>query len=222
MSKIIVYTCLLGNTDRLQEPVEHFSDVEFVCFTDNKKLTDTKNWKMSLVPATDTPTRVARNMKWSAEELFPGRTTLWMDASFKLLTNPLIIEREYPGDFYRFKHPDRNRITDEAEEIVKRGKAKRETIDRQLAAYKSIGFDDDNNKQEVLSCNGVLLRRPTPMNTAINRAMRAQFEAFTLRDQMALDFCAWTFGAKLHFWPGHHRNNPHFTYVHFNRPTNDF
>jgi hypothetical protein len=222
MSKIIVYTCLFGNTDKLQEPVGHFYDTDFVCFTDNKKLQHTKNWIMSYLPATNQPTRRSRNMKWSAEELFPGQTTLWMDASFKLMTDPQTIEQSFREDFYRFKHPDRSRITDEAEEIVKRGKAERETIDRQLLEYKLHDFDCDNSKQQVLSCNGVLLRRPTEMNARLNAMMREQFLKFTLRDQMALDYCAYRLGAQLHFWPGHHRNNPHFTYVHFNRPTNDF
>lgn len=222
MSKIIVYTCLFGHTDVLQEPAAYFHDTEFVCFTDNKRVRASSNWKLSRLPETSEPTRLARKMKWSAEELFPGQTTLWMDASFKLMTNPAIIERDFREDFYRFKHPDRKRITDEAEEIVKRGKAKREAIDRQLAAYKSVGFDHDNAKQEVLSCNGVILRRPTDENSRLNGMMREQLETFTLRDQMALDYCAYRLGARLYFWPGTHRNNPHFTYVHFNRPTNDF
>lgn len=222
MSKIIVYTCLFGNTDVLQEPVAYFHDTEFVCFTDNKKVRASSNWKLSHLPETSQPTRTSRNMKWSAELLFPGKTTLWMDASFKLLANPNTIERDYVADFYRFKHPDRNRITDEAEEIVKRGKAKRETIDRQLAAYKSVGFDTAEKPMKVLSCNGVILRRPTPMNEHINRLMRQQFEQFTLRDQMALDYVLQTLNAPAQFWPGTHRKNPHFNYVHFNRSTNDF
>lgn len=173
------------------------------------------------MPKQVAPTRAARLMKARSHVTHPDMDwSLWIDANFTLQVDPHSLKHH--GDFVNFVHRDRQRITDEAREIVRLGKAKADAIARQLATYNNGGFDTNENPMRELSCNGVILRRHTPEVIALNEAWAREIEAHTLRDQMSLDYCAWKQRLALSRWPGTHNNNPYFLHTHFKRPTNDF
>jgi hypothetical protein len=159
-------------------------------------------------------------MKARSHRTVDSEWSLWIDANFTLLIDPESLRQH--GEFVNFSHADRTRITDEAEEIIRIGKAKEGATRAQLAAYKSQGFDTDENPQRQLSCNGVVLRRHTEAVKAVNEAWAAEMERHTLRDQMSLDFVCWKHGMQLSKWPGTHRDNPYFRFKHFKRPVNDY
>lgn len=215
---MIIYTCVFGYTDELQEP-EFCSGHEFVCFTDQP--ITSKRWNVVKLPTQDKPTRAARMLKALPHRLFPDAThTLWMDANFTLMANPSALIAH--GDYVTFRHPERKRISDEWREIARLGKARKEDLQRQLVAYHADGFDTDSNPMQELTCAGVILRRHTPKVIETCELLAKQLQEYTLRDQMATDYCAWKTGLKLSRWPGIHRDNPYFKFKHFTRPTNDF
>jgi hypothetical protein len=215
---VIVYTCVFGHTDPLHEPVVTGS-ARFVCFTDQP--IKSRRWEIVRVDPQNAPTRASRMMKARSHAAFPdAEWTLWMDANFSMEVDPESLKPH--GEFVRFIHRDRARITDEAQEIVRLGKAKPDAIARQLAEYRAAGFDTDANPMHELSCNGVILRRHTPEVVALNEAWAAEISRHTLRDQMSLDYCAWRQGYTLAAWPGNHKVNPYFRITTYKRPTNDF
>lgn len=215
---MIVYSCVFGNTDPLHEP-EVTGNARFICFTDQPITSSV--WEMINVPTQEAPTRTARMAKALSHHLFPREEwVLWMDANFTLQADPESLIHH--GEFVNFVHADRRRITDEAVEIVKLGKAKERCIKRQLATYHGDGFDTAENLQQQLSCNGVILRRHTDDVKALNDSWAGELAYHTLRDQMSLDYTAWRHGLTLSKWPGSHRDNPYFRHKHYKRPTNDF
>lgn len=215
---ITVYTTVFGYTDPLHEPVRRWPGVRFVCFADQP--VRARIWEVVRVPKVEAPTRMSRMMKALSHKYTDTEWALWIDANFTLLVDPRTLLKH--GDFVTFRHRDRTRITDEAKEIIRLGKALPDKIEQQLSAYKADGFDTDENPMRELSCNGVILRRHTPEVIALNEALAHELSTHTLRDQMSLDYCAWKQGFTLKRWPGVHSSNPYFKYRSFRRPTNDF
>jgi len=215
---MIVYTTVFGRTDPLHEPKVRGS-ARFVCFTDQP--IESANWEMVRLPKQDAPTRASRLTKALSHIQFPEvEWTLWMDANFTLLVDPEDLKQH--GEFVNFVHSERERITDEAREIIRLGKAKPDTTRRQLAAYHAEGFDTDATPMTVLSCDGVILRRHTDAVRAVNEAWAQELRTHTLRDQMSLDYVCWKQGYTVNRWPGSHRSNPYFHFTHYKRPVNDY
>lgn len=216
-SYLTVYTCVFGNTDPLHEPLET-GGARFICFTDQPIKSD--KWEIVKTKYQSTPTRAARLMKAMSHRSVASEWALWLDANFTLMVNPYSLLEH--GEFVRFIHRDRKRISEEANEIIKLGKAKKATIQTQLATYQSDGFDTQDNKQKELSCNSAVLRRHTPAIIELNEFWAKQLSTFSLRDQMSLDYCAWKLKVPMQAWPGNHADNPYFKYTHYKRPVNDF
>ena len=214
---LTVYTCIFGNTDPIHDPTCE-KNVRYVCFTDQNIKSD--YWEIVKMSKQQFPTRSARMMKTLSHKHIDTEYSLWVDANFTVLECPT--KHIGKDDFVRFVHKDRKRISDEANEIVKLGKAKKEQIKRQLAFYQMQGFDTEQNKQKELSCNSVILRKHTPEIIELNEMWARQIQSHTLRDQMSLDYCAWKLNVKLSAWPGTHDNNPYFLHTHYKRPVNDY
>ena len=217
MSDLTVFTTVFGRTDPLHEPRVK-GNSRFVCFTDQP--IRSKNWEIVRVPTKEAPTRASRLMKALSHKSVDTEWSLWMDANFTLLVDPDSLKRF--GVFVNFVHADRTRITQEAKEIIRLGKAKEDATLRQLAAYHAEGFDTDENPMSVLSCDGVILRRHTEAVKAVNEAWAREISRHTLRDQMSLDYVCWKQGFSLSKWPGTHCKNSLFKHTHYKRPVNDY
>src|SRR5690606_23802145 len=165
MSDLTVFTTVFGRTDPLHEPRVK-GNARFVCFTDQP--IRLKKWEIVRDPVKDAPTRASRLMKALSHKTVDTEWSLWMDANFTLLADPESLKQH--GEFVNFVHPDRTRITEEAKEIIRLGKAREDATLRQLAAYRAEGFDTDESPMPVLSCDGVILRRHTEAVKAVNEA----------------------------------------------------
>jgi hypothetical protein len=214
---LVVYTAIFGRTDPLHEP-ECETRARLIAFTDQP--IQSGRWEIIQVPPVERPCRLARLAKAMSHELIPAEWSLWMDAAFTLLVDPLDL-LDGAGDFTTFRHADRSRISDEAEAILRHRKAPEDLVMTQLQAYRADGFDTEDNPQRELSCNGVILRRHTPAVAALNAFWADQINTFSLRDQMSLDYSAWRCELPLSRWPGTHRDNPYFRFKHYRRPVND-
>lgn len=214
---LTVFTTVFGRTDPLHEPMVT-GNARFVCFTDQP--IRSKHWELVRMPRQHAPTRASRMMKALSHQTVDTEWSLWIDANFTLLADTETL-KPY-GEFVNFVHPDRTRITDEAAAIIRLAKAKPDAIARQLAVYNADGFDTDATPMQVLSCDGVILRRHTAAVKAVNEAWAAELDRHTLRDQMSLDYVCWKRTLALSKWPGTHRDNPYFKFTHYKRPTNDY
>lgn len=216
---MIVYTALFGKTDPLHEPAVQ-TDCRFVCFTDQD--IKSERWEIVRVRSSAGPTRTARMLKALPQRMFPQEDAwLWIDCCFTLKADPVAICRTAAHDIITFRHQYWNRITDEAQAIVRLRKAKPAAVYAQLAAYNADGFDTPENPQQSLSCNGVVFRRNTDQICKLNQLWANQLK-HTLRDQMCLDYCAWKLGVSVGRWPGFDTDNPIARYNHYRMPVNDY
>jgi hypothetical protein len=218
---LIVYTCVLGDTDPLQEPLRP-GRTRFVCFTDQP--IRSKVWEIVKLPKQDAPKRACRAYKQPSHLIFPeADATLWVDAQLQLLADPMDLLAQYPAEFCGMRHHKRHRIKDEAEAIIRAGKAKPEAIRAQLADYQADGWDTDASPQRAITNGGLMLRRHTGTVRRFNELWHAEVQSRTLRDQMSLDYCADKAGMRIHYFPGDMTRNPIARRVHYPaKPTNDF
>lgn len=218
---LVVYTCVFGDTDPLRDPVRP-GRTRFVCFTDQPARS--RVWEVVQMPKQEAPKRACRAYKQPSHLIFPeADATLWIDAQIQLVADPLEIAKRYTGEFTGFRHHKRQRITNEAEAIIRAGKGKADAIHAQLAAYQADGWDTATNPQRVITNGGFMLRRHTDRVRRFNELWHHEVQTRTLRDQMSLDYCAAQAGLRIDYFPGtvnlsaygrrHHRAS---------KPTNDF
>ena len=211
----VVYTTVFGNTDPLHEP-QCKTNARFICFTDQD--IKSKHWEIVKVSPTDKPATESRRYKCLPHLLFGDEITIWVDACLDCFFKPDDLIKKYQGIITNFNHPDRTRITQEAEAIIKAKKAPEADIRKQLVCYQSEGFDTEANPMKSLSNNGFILRRNCK---ELNELWWSEVKKHTRRDQMSLDYCAWKLGVTIDRFKGNIRKNPYVRYNHYNRPVND-
>lgn len=211
--KIVVVTALIGDSESPPPlgPIE--PNVRYVCVTDR----DVPGWER-LPPPDDSPRRAARRVKTSVCERFPSAdASIWVDASFTLTATPsgIVAAAKATGkQIVGMRHPDRNRIRDEADVIVKIGLAQELAVRQQLATYQSMGFDTDENPQKCLTTTGLLIRFHNFHVTKFNAAWWEEIDRFTPRDQLSIDFVAKKCGMEIGYLPGNYRDN---AFAHYDR-----
>ena len=163
-------------------------------------------------------------LKQRSHVTFPDAdATLWLDAAFELLVAPEDVLRLATHDVMGFRHPDRQRITQEAPAIVRAGKGRESDVMAQLAAYQADGWDTPENPQRYITNGGFLLRKHTDAVKRFNDIWHREVQTRCLRDQMSIDYCAHKVGVQIGHFGGHVRSNK-LAQIHFFRgkPTVDY
>lgn len=203
---LTVFTTVLGQTDQLRKPTVVNRDVRYVCFADQPFRI--RPYECVLV-GTQTARSTSRELKILANHPALGDPdiTLWHDASFQLLVDPLdLVGSLLDGtDMVAFRHPHRDRIEDEADAIARLGYADPLILLRQVAAYRAAGFID----QRAITSTGFCLRRMTPTIQAFNACWWQEVQTWCWRDQMSVDYALWKTGVRSAYIPGHYRDNPY-------------
>lgn len=213
--RIVVCTAWLGSADTLVSPCVRNPHVQHICMTDGTPVP--AGWLPHHVAKTDRPRWLARWAKTNLVWLPPHDVSIWMDASFELLVDPATIVRAAAGTMapiVGFVHPDRRRITEEAEAIIRCGQAPVAAVRHQIATYVGAGFDAAGNPQRVLTSTGLLVRWNSPDVQGFNAAWWHELETHTLRDQLSIDYCAWRRRVPIGHLPGHYRHNAFVRYDH--------
>lgn len=217
---LVVYSCIFGKTDPIRDPVRP-GHTKFIMFTDQPVKSDI--WQIVRVPTLDRPKRESRRYKQPSHLTFPEATaTLWIDAAFTLLVDPLEILESHQGEITGFKHHKRTRITQEAPAIVQAGKGKAGAIYAQLQAYQAQGWDIESNPQRFITNGGFLLRRHTDAVKKFNMLWNHEVQNRSLRDQMSIDYCAHMAGVEIDYFDGNVKQNKYAQIHHLKTPTNDF
>jgi hypothetical protein len=144
MQKFCVFTTLIGNYEELNEQqVALSSDIDFICFTDDKNLRS-ETWDVRVIDPI-LPLDYVRSAK--AVKICPHKylqnyeTSLYIDNSITLKVDPEIIFNDLnPTEFDMicFKHSFRDTLMDEYECVIKDGYDKPNIIFEQLNTYSII------------------------------------------------------------------------------------
>lgn len=207
---LVVYTALIGPGWKLHDPAVIEDGVRYVAFTDHDHRSSV--WEIVRVTTNGDPRIQSRLLKTKPWLLFPhADASLWLDSKFRLAIEP---RRWAEGwlhmwDFVALRHPDRDRIEDEAQAIAQLGKAPLAQVEAQVNRYRGKGWTD----QKAITSTGLCLRRHSKTVIDHGNLWWDEIREHGWRDQMSVDYCAWETGLRIGYFPGHYRDNP---YARFN------
>jgi hypothetical protein len=190
----VVYTCLFGHSEPFNDFVydRHGID-EFICFTDDPSL-KSDFWRIQLVGdrMLDAPRASKRINHLPHRFLSRFDESLYIDNTVRLrespssLFNRLLVPARSP--LVMFRHPGRQCVYAEAEEVIRLNYDEPARIRRQMRIYETKGYP----RERGLSTSGFLLRRHR--DPALAKVMENWFEQtllHSLRDQLSLDVVMW-------------------------------
>lgn len=190
-SKLIIYTVIIGGYDTLKEPEFIDNNCDYICFTDNHKLTS-NTWQIRLIKNTGLDnTRFQRMYKvLSHRFLSEYEYSIYIDGNVRIIGSFRdFIKKEWKGaPLLGLKHPSRDNIYDEAEACINFNKDDPEIIKNQIERYKNEGYKAIN----CLIASGILFRRH--MDKQLIKVMEDWWEEIrnnSRRDQLSFCYVCW-------------------------------
>ncbi|SEA44501.1 glycosyltransferase domain-containing protein [Alkalimonas amylolytica] len=220
-NKIVVYTAIAGDYDKLLAPELIEDGVDYVCFTDNPDLTSDLWQLRPFTPkeykfAQQDPVRLARRVKVLPHEHFPDyEYSIWMDANLTLRgsVKELINIGLETCHLATWQMPERVLCTyQQAEALIKGNYDAADVIREQMTKYRLLGFPEMNaelDQHGVMTC--VLVRKH--MEPELMRAMYdwwAEIALHSRRDQLSFHYIAWKNQLKYYLYDGNARDNRFF------------
>jgi hypothetical protein len=191
--KCVIYTSIVGDSDVLLDPDVIEDDVEFFCFTDNKKIKSSV-WQIIHVDFQyRDPRRLAKIFKVLPHKIFKSQKySIWIDGNVKIISpiTGLLNDKSFNNNgFAFFKHPSRNCAYDEAKVCLKWGRDHKELITKQMLQYKEEGFP----RECGLIWGGVIFREHHKVKNLME-AWWNEIERFSVRDQLSFNYCTYKLG----------------------------
>lgn len=198
MSRLAIYTVLTGEKEPIGNPVSRLQswdtdlDIDFICFTDNPKVTS-DHWECRIFDTNSLPPeKSSRRPKILPHKYLPEYSfSLYLDNICELKKLPSSTDLRdglVDGYCYKlFKHSTRTSIIEEALAITELGYDKAETLEHQLNAYSQ---EPALASPITLSTCTVLLRQHN--HAEIIKHSELWWDhvlCFSKRDQMSFDFC---------------------------------
>jgi hypothetical protein len=190
---LVVYTVLTGNYGaKLNNPFsDDWTGFERICFTDDVNI-ESAGW--TLVPLGGRcldPMRESRRPKLLPHRFLPDfEWSLYIDNTIRLKQNPSEFLKTLDtatSNYFCFRHPWRDCVYDEAEEVIRLGYDSQRRVREQMDRYRAAGHP----KKAGLTANGVLFRRHH--DPAVIQLGEMWFEhvlRYSWRDQLSFNFCA--------------------------------
>lgn len=191
-NKIVIYTAITWEKDKLLDPVVKVPNCDFVCFTTMPNL-KSKIWEIRKVP------KLYENQRQEAKiyKLLPHfflqeyEYSFWIDGRV-LIKSPNIVnfllKSLEASNIALLRHPERTSIFEEAEKCIEWGLDDPDKINKQIKDYKEKGYDD----QFPLVAGTVIARRHMQKDViASMEAWWVENVTHTLRDQLSFPYIAW-------------------------------
>lgn len=193
-SKKVVYTCIVGNYDRLLEPKYVNENFDYVCFTDNEHLSS-NIWDIRPLPSEcdELPQiKKQRLVKINPHIFLPEyNLSIWVDGNVTIKGDlNKLLDKVLTDDCFVYvpKHPQRDCIYRESEVVVKMRKDTIENVKPQIERYKEEGFP----KNYGLLQSNILIRKHNEYD-CIKLMEKWSDEVIkgSHRDQLSFNYAAW-------------------------------
>jgi hypothetical protein len=197
MASRVIYTALVGEYETLSEqPLAAKSEIEFICFTDNRNLTS-RTWKIVLIdprfPRDNVRSARYLKVKGASELLSSYDETLWIDNRIQLKHDPdqLFDRFLHSNDIAMPIHSFRSTVKAEFEAVLKRG------FDNPLRVREQL-YDYTIQRAEVLELvpywTAILFRRNTAVVAATMDYWMDDILRYSRRDQLSIRMAVWRTG----------------------------
>jgi hypothetical protein len=187
---IYVVTAIMGGWDNLRAPaIANTYGARFICFTDNPVQPRVDPWEFRPLPAAPNlaPCRLVRLPKILPHLLLPedAEYSIWHDANLQIKSEPteIIAHTLRPDrDWAAHRHPARDCIYTEADELLRSRIGTAALVDREIARYRDeYRYPSANG----LWANGFLVRRHTHGVARLNECWWDHYAAGCERDQIS-------------------------------------
>jgi hypothetical protein len=203
-NKNVIYTFIIGDYDDLKDPIIISEGWDYICFTDNKKLTS-NTWKLIYLDDKffrnypNCPKKRAMLIMIKYYKFIPKYYDIVISIGAQIILNinlNLLISKYFDinsHDLSLCLHPDRDCIYDEAEACKTFKKDRPDIIDKHIAQYLKEGYPAHNG----LFMTGIIIRK----NNSKSLKKMCDIWANELingsrRDQLSLNYAIWK--AKFH------------------------
>lgn len=168
VEKIIIYTCITGGYDKLQQPFAPPEDFEFVCFVrKGAKTGDFEGvWRIEEIPYDwDDNTLLARSQKLNPQAVLPEESvwSLWIDGNIRIVDDSIYrICRKLQADDVKYAgicHPFRDCSYEEACRCLK---DRRETLPRLLRVVKFLRKNNFPEHAGLMETNLIFRKHNDP------------------------------------------------------------
>jgi Protein of unknown function (DUF616) len=189
----IVYTCLFGFSEHFNDFSYDRDDIDFVCFTDDPELRS-DFWSVKLMPrgALD-PARMAKQIKALPHRFLPDHDwSLYIDNTIRLKVPPAQLFEEFlapsPSPFVCFRHPQRDCVYQEAEEVLAQGYDHPARVGAQMRSYRQLGYPEHNGLAKLAF---LLRRHRDPALPPVLERWHQEVLRHSMRDQLSFNPVAW-------------------------------
>ena len=196
--KICVYTCITGDYDNLHEITNMEKGVDYICFTNNKKI-KSNTWKIVYIKNGNLDNHhLSRKIKMLGHPIIFKNydISVWMDASIVWQKSIKSFVAKYlkNAPFAAFKHSQRKTIQEEAIACLRSQKDSKDNILRTLSFLKSENFPDNNGLFEMT----VFIKKHN--DPSVIKTMEIWFDTnqkYSKRDQLSFMYSVWKTGLKI-------------------------
>ncbi|WP_419213230.1 glycosyltransferase domain-containing protein [Maribacter sp. X9] len=199
MRKKVIYTCLAGNYDILEEPQYIMEDWEYICFSNDLSQTENSVWEIRKIPFHDNDKRrLSRYAKLLPHKVLADfDTSIYIDSNIIILSGILenrVKELEQNDVLVAIaQHPERNCIYEEAKACVDRGLESNDIVQKQMKFYKTQGFPENFGLYE----NNIIYRQHNNSKIVeLDKAWWNLYITYSQRDQLSLAFLLWKLDLK--------------------------
>ncbi len=185
----VIYTAIIGDYDDLKIPKCTNSDVDYICFTDNREL-QSEVWDIRYVDNTE---QIKSSMLARQYKLLPHRflgeydTSIWVDANVEICDDltKYMVEYQRCSDFLLFPHYQRDCIYDEGAVCILLKKDSKEALIKQMSRYMLEGHPQNGG----LLCGGCLVRNHNePTVIKVMEDWWQEVISESARDQISLPY----------------------------------
>lgn len=199
-NKKVIYTCITGGYDELIIPSFYNQYWDYICFTDNEKLLDEKQYgPWTVKPLVYTDETNAINNRWHkfhAHKLFPEyEESIYIDGNLDILDNFLFEEIEEKKD--KTMLIPVHYCSDCIYKEIKRIKRAKKATEVQLIAIKKYLKNKKFPKHYGLTENNIIYRKHN--DRQIIEIMDEWWSLLQIvpRDQLSLSYILWEKGIKI-------------------------
>ena len=193
-NKKVIYTCITGDYDDLIEPKYVTPDFDYICFTDNDKLTSDV-WQIRKMPkriANLSKVKQQRYVKINAHKVLKEYDlSIWVDGSVTIKSDLNTFIDKYVNNkcsIYVPEHPSRNCIYKEARAVIAMKKDVEENVNPQIDKYKAEEFPSNYG---LLQSNIMVRKHNDKKCIKLMECWFKEVENGSHRDQLSFNYACW-------------------------------
>jgi len=202
-NKKVIYTCISGDYDILNEPIVINGEWDYICFTDSD--IQSEHWTIKKIPddckydVNETTgeqielskVKIARKIKINSHlYLSDYDTSIWIDGNLELKSDPeFILDMYGVGDFSVLSHPERSCTYEEITAVLLLKKDTEESLARMWNKYEKV---EKMPKKLGMIQSGVIIRNHrNPKVCKLNVEWWKMIRDYSHRDQLSFNYVIW-------------------------------